>query len=248
MTNLSVNVNKVALVRNQRDAGYPDVRRAARMAVQAGAQGITVHPRPDGRHIRHDDVTALAAMLRDEFAGRVEFNVEGYPSSDFLELVRLIRPTQTTLVPDPPEVRTSDSGWDIRSDAAMLGSVIEALHDVGTRVALFIEPDAASVRGSARVGAHRIELYTAHYARSFGTDQEKAVLGRYVAAAALAKDIGLGTNAGHDLNLENLATFRRAIPWLLEVSIGHFLWTDALSMGLTSSVQAYLAALRPAAA
>ena len=248
MTNLSVNVNKVALLRNQRDTGYPDVRRAARMAVQAGAQGITVHPRPNGRHIRHHDVTALAAMLRDEFAGRVEFNVEGYPSSDFLELIRLIRPTQTTLVPDPPEVRTTDSGWDIRSDAAMLGSVIDALHDVGTRAVLFIEPDAASVRGSARVGADRIELYTAHYARSFGTDQERAVLGRYVAAAALAKDIGLGTNAGHDLNLENLTTFRRAIPWLLEVSIGHFLWTDALSMGLTSSVQAYLAALRPAAA
>ena len=130
----------------------------------------------------------------------------------------------------------------------MLGSVIEALHDVGTRVALFIEPDAASVRGSARVGADRIELYTARYARSFGTDRGKAVLGSYVAAAALAKDIGLGSNAGHDLNLENLATFRRAIPWLLEVSIGHFLWTDALTMGLTSSVQAYLAALRPAAA
>ena len=248
MTSLSVNMNKVALVRNQRDAGYPDVRRAAQVAIQAGVQGITVHPRPDGRHIRYDDVTALATMLRDEFAGRVEFNVEGYPSPEFLELVRLIRPTQTTLVPDPPEVRTSDSGWDLRSDAAMLGSTIEALHDVGTRVALFIEPDAASVRGSARVGADRIELYTAHYARSFGTDQERAILGRYVAAAALAKDIGLGANAGHDLNLENLATFRRSIPWLLEVSIGHFLWTDALSMGLTSSVQAYLAALRPAAA
>ena len=248
MTNLSVNVNKVALVRNQRDAGYPDVRRAARMAVQAGAQGVTVHPRPDGRHIRHDDVIVLAEMLREEFAGCVEFNVEGFPSSDFLELIRLIRPTQTTLVPDPPEVRTSDSGWDIRSNAVMLGSVIEALHDVDTRVALFIDPDAASVRGSARVGADRIELYTSDYARTFGTDQEKAVLGRYVATAALAKDIGLGTNAGHDLNLENLATFRRAIPWLLEVSIGHFLWTDALSMGLTGTVQTYLAALRPAAA
>ena len=164
MTNLSVNVNKVALVRNQRDAGYPDVGRAARMAVQAGAQGITVHPRPDGRHIRHDDVTALAAMLRDEFAGRIEFNVEGYPSSDFLELVRQIRPTQTTLVPDPPEVRTSDSGWDIRSDAAMLGSVIEALHDVGAPGSLFsssrMRPASGAARGSVPTESSSTRLIT----------------------------------------------------------------------------------------
>lgn len=248
MTKLSVNVNKVALLRNQRGGDHPDVIRAARMAIDAGAQGITVHPRPDGRHIRYDDVDALAGMLGEEFDDRVEFNVEGYPSSEFIELIRRTRPTQTTLVPDPPEVVTSDKGWDIRANASMLGHVTEALHELGTRVVLFVEPEGASVRAARDVGADRVELFTSHYCQAYGTAQERAVLRRYVQAASVAQEIGVGTNAGHDLNLDNLPKFRRAIPWLLEVSIGHFLVSDALSIGLERAVQAYLAALRPAAA
>ena len=248
MTNLSVNVNKVALLRNQRGAGHPDVLRAARTAIEAGAQGITVHPRPDERHVRSDDVLALAAMLRDDFAGRIEFNVEGYPSPEFIDLIRRVHPTQTTLVPDPPDVVTSDKGWDIPANAALLGRVIPELHEIGTRVALFMEPEAETLSAVTDVGAERIELYTFEYAHAFGTVCQRDVLGRFVSAAARARDLGLGTNAGHDLNLKNLGPFRRAIPWLLEVSIGHFLITDALTMGLEGAVGAYLAALRCEAA
>ncbi len=248
MTHLSVNVNKVALVRNQRQYGHPDVLRASRAAIDGGAYGITVHPRPDARHVRVEDVLALAATLRAEYGDAIEFNVEGYPSPDFIGLINRVRPTQTTLVPDRPEVVTSDKGWDIMANETLLRPVIEELRGLGGRVALFVEPQPEDVEAAAAVGADRIELYAEHYARAFGGPEERAVLGRYARAAGTANHRGLGVNAGHDLTLANLPTFRRAVSNLLEVSIGHFLIGDALEMGLTAAVGAYVTALRPEAA
>jgi pyridoxine 5-phosphate synthase len=239
MVRLSVNVNKVATLRNARGGSVPDVLRVARACVEAGCHGITVHPRPDGRHIRTTDVEALAAMLT------VEFNVEGYPTTEFLDLVCRVRPAQCTLVPDPPDALTSSSGWRLGRDTAWLRDVIARLHDAGMRVSLFVDADPSRMAAARALGADRVELYTEPYARAFPTPARDAVFARYRAAALAAQGEGLGLNAGHDLDLENLPYFSRHCPGLLEVSIGHALISDALFMGLRPAVRAYLAALDP---
>ena len=242
MTNLSINLNKVALLRNQRDLEIPDVVRAARTVIDAGAHGITVHPRPDQRHIRPGDVRALAQLLATEYP-HIEYNMEGNPFEDFLALVREVRPTQATLVPDDPDQKTSDHGWDIPAHEARLRGVIAELHELGVRVSLFVDADPGMMVHARDVGADRVELYTEPYARAFGGPEQAAVLDSFVRSAEAARDQGLGVNAGHDLNLENLPTLRRAIPWLAEVSIGHAVTADALWMGFEGAVRSYLAAL-----
>lgn len=233
-TVLSVNVNKVALLRNQRDLAYPSVTRAAEVCIAAGAGGITVHPRPDERHIRRQDVLDLSAMLT------VEFNVEGNPEEDFLQLVDTVRPAQCTLVPDSPDQRTSDHGWDLKTDGTRLEGVIRRLHDCGARVALFMDAEPEAMARAAEVGADRIELYTEPYAAAFGTGQQAAVLGQFIEAAEAAGAVGLGVNAGHDLSAGNLRVFANSVPALLEVSIGHALIADALFDGLDATVKRYL--------
>jgi len=237
MIRLSVNVNKAATLRNARGGAVPDVLRVARTCIEAGCHGITVHPRPDGRHIRTADVEALAAMLT------VEFNVEGYPSPEFLALVGRVRPTQCTLVPDAPDVLTSNAGWRLMGDTAWLADVIARLRGDGMRVSLFMDPDPAQMERARALGADRVELYTEPYARAFPTGRRDEVFARYRAAAAAAVAAGLGVNAGHDLDLENLPYLARHLPGLLEVSIGHALISDALFMGLAAAVRAYLGAL-----
>lgn len=243
-TSLSVNLNKVALLRNQRDVGYPDVLEAARTVIAAGAHGITVHPRPDERHIRRRDVTQLARLLETEAPAGIEFNIEGNPFPDFLELVGRVRPDQATLVPDAPEASTSDAGWNLAREAGRLAPIIRDLKAQGIRVSLFVDADTDAVLRARDIGADRVELYTGPYAHAFGGPDQAAVLARYVAAAEAARDCGLGLNAGHDLTRANLPTLRRAMPWLAEVSIGHALIADALWLGLDATVRAYLAALR----
>jgi pyridoxine 5-phosphate synthase len=234
---LSVNVNKAATLRNARGGNVPDVLRVAQTCVDAGFHGITVHPRPDGRHIRYDDVEALAAHVG------AELNVEGYPGAAFLDLVCRVRPVQCTLVPDPPGVLTSNAGWRLREDTAWLGDVVARLHAAGVRVSLFLDPDPAAVARVLALGADRIELFTEAYARAFGGAQQGAVFETYRATAQAAVAAGLGVNAGHDLDLENLAFLAAHLPGLAEVSIGHAIINDALFMGLTPAVQAYLARL-----
>jgi pyridoxine 5-phosphate synthase len=243
-TKLSVNLNKVALLRNQREVGYPNVLEAARLVVHAGAHGVTVHPRPDERHIRLADVTELAALIRDEFAPAIEYNIEGYPTPEFIALIREVRPDQVTLVPDAPDQRTSDHGWDLARDGARLAPIIAQLRASGARVSLFLDPEPAQVAGVRQAGADRIELYTGPYAHAFGGPSAKALLERYVRTAEAAAGAGLGINAGHDLNLDNLPTFAHAIPQLAEVSIGHAITADALRIGFPAAVEAYLRALR----
>ncbi len=237
MTKLSVNLNKIATLRNSRGGSRPSVVQAARTCIAAGCHGITVHPRPDARHIRRQDVLDLAAMLT------VEFNIEGYPSSEFLDLVCQVRPTQCTLVPDPPEVLTSNAGWNLKGDVAWLGDVLKRLHEHSIRVSLFLEPDTDQVQCAKDIGAERIELYTEHYARMFHTPARERVFEPFFHAAVKAQEVGLGLNAGHDLDLDNLPFFAQRVPGLLEVSIGHALISDALEMGLRQSVKAYLRAL-----
>jgi pyridoxine 5-phosphate synthase len=241
---LSVNLNKVALLRNQRDVGYPSVVEAARIVVAAGAHGITVHPRPDERHIRHSDVLELAALIAAEFDPAVEYNIEGYPSDDFLALIRAVRPTQVTLVPDAPGQRTSDHGWDLAQDARRLGGLIAKLKQSDARISLFMDPDPAAIPVAATVGADRIELYTGPYAEAFAKGEASILLRRYAQAAEAAKDAGLGVNAGHDLNLDNLPAFCQALPQLAEVSIGHAITADALRIGFPAAVEAYLRAIK----
>ncbi|RMG12422.1 MAG: pyridoxine 5'-phosphate synthase [Planctomycetota bacterium] len=253
MTSLSVNVNKVALLRNQRDVGIPSVVDSARRAIEAGADGITVHPRPDERHIRRGDVYDLARLLAAQPG--VEFNIEGNPFPDFLEMVLEVAPSQCTLVPDAPEQSTSDHGFCLRADGAptaefeRLGPIVARLRARGIRVSLFLDPEEEQVEAAAELEADRIELYTEPYARAFGGPEEDEVLARYVRAAERARALGLGLNAGHDLNLRNLPRFRRSVPGLQEVSIGHALIADALELGMAGAVRAYLACLgrRPAA-
>jgi pyridoxine 5-phosphate synthase len=237
MVRLSVNVNKIATLRNARGGDNPNVVHAAQTCIAAGCHGITVHPRPDGRHIRRRDVFDLADMLT------VEFNIEGYPSPEFLDLVCQVKPTQCTLVPDPPDVLTSNAGWDLRSNVNRLSDVLKRLHDHGIRTSLFLEPDPDQVRRAKDIGTDRIELYTESYARLFHTPESAQVFDTYYQAAVVAQEVGLGVNAGHDLNLENLPHFARNIPGLLEVSIGHALICDALYTGMTQAVKAYLRAL-----
>ncbi len=237
MVKLSVNVNKIATLRNARGGDQPNVVRAAQTCIEAGCHGITAHPRPDGRHIRTQDVLDLADMLT------VEFNIEGCPSPEFLELVCRVRPAQCTLVPDPPDVLTSNAGWNLRGDVAWLGDVLKRLHDHGIRTSLFLDPDPEQVRRARDIGTDRIELYTERYARMFGTTEKEPVFAAYYQAALTAQEVGLGLNAGHDLNLDNLSFFAQNIPGLLEVSIGHALICDALDMSLRQAVKAYLRAL-----
>jgi len=242
MTALRVNLNKVALLRNTRTVGIPSVVRAARLALGAGAHGITVHPRPDARHVRADDVRELAAVLR-EWPG-AEFNIEGNPFHRLLEFVREVRPSQCTLVPDAAEAPTSDHGWDLAKDAARLKPVVAELRSLGVRVSLFMDPVPEAMAAAKDVGADRVELYTEPYARAFGSGAVPASLERYAAAARAAQRMGLGVNAGHDLNLANLAGFLSAVPKVLEVSIGHALVADGLELGLAEAVRRYLETIR----
>ena len=243
MTALSVNINKVATLRNTRHHDAPSVLKAARIVLEAGAAGVTVHPRPDARHIRESDVFELSALLREPaWAGR-EFNVEGYPDERFLALIERVRPDQVTLVPDAPDQSTSDHGWDLPADAAVLAPIVARLKNLGCRVSLFADQVASVMDGAKAVCADRVELYTGPYHDAFGGPQQAAVIAVFVAAAERARDLGLGLNAGHDLTLDNLPTLARAIPWIDEVSIGHHLIGDALWMGLGAAVAAYKACL-----
>ncbi|MBI3715284.1 MAG: pyridoxine 5'-phosphate synthase [Betaproteobacteria bacterium] len=241
MTKLSVNLNKVALLRNTRHLGIPDVTRAARIVLQAGAQGITVHPRPDGRHVRAADIDALVLLLRD-WPG-IEFNIEGNPFHGLLDFVRAATPQQCTLVPDESGQFTSDHGWNFPQDAARLQPVVAELKAMDVRVSLFMDPIPEAMAAAKAVGADRVELYTEPYAQVFGTTGEAAVLRTYRDAAMAAQACGLGVNAGHDLNLDNLTALLQAVPQIAEVSIGHALIADALEFGLTDTVHRYLAAI-----
>ncbi len=240
-TALSVNVNKVALVRNTRHLGIPSVTRAALLCLQAGAQGITVHPRPDARHIRPHDVHELAELLQ-AWPER-EYNIEGNPSQNLMDFIRRVRPQQATFVPDSEDQFTSDHGWSFPQDAARLAPLIAECHDLGVRVSLFMDPAPEQMAQARAVGADRIELYTEPYAAAWGTERQAEVLQTYRAAAQAALDAGLGVNAGHDLNRDNLTDFLRGVPGVLEVSIGHALIADALELGYTGTVRAYQACI-----
>jgi len=241
---LSVNVNKIATLRNSRGGHAPDLLQVVRDVIAFGGEGITVHPRPDERHIRRRDVIDIAQLLRTELKPEqdIEFNIEGYPSADWLGLVHRVRPAQATLVPDPPEALTSSAGWDARAHAADLRPLIADLRAAGIRVSLFVEARADAVRAAADVGADRVELYTGPYAERYRVDPASAVA-PYVAAAQAATAAQLGLNAGHDLSLDNLAHLYRQLPALLEVSIGHALICDALYLGLERTIAAYRACL-----
>ena len=241
MTRLSVNLNKIALLRNARTLGIPSVTRAASIALDAGAHGITVHPRPDARHIRIEDVRELAALLRSRPAA--EFNIEGNPFEGLVAIAREVTPQQCTLVPDEPGAVTSDHGWDIDRDGARLRPLIAELKSAGIRVSLFMDPVPAAMAAVRDLGADRIELYTEPYARAFGSAGERAEVEKYAAAARAAQQAGLGINAGHDLNQQNLPRFLSGVPGVLEVSIGHALVADALEAGLAATVLGYLAAI-----
>jgi len=239
MTRLSVNLNKIALVRNARDSGLPSLEWAAATALAAGAGGITVHPRPDERHVRATDLPLLSRIVSNH-AG-AEFNIEGNPFHNLLPLALEYRPHQVTLVPDAVDARTSSSGWRLPEQSAALAPVIERLHDAGLRVSLFMDPDPAAMARARALGADRIELYTEHYARH---PHDPAVLATYAEAARAARQAGLGVNAGHDLDLANVGPFVRAAAPVEEVSIGHALTCDALDIGLAAAVRAYANALR----
>ncbi|HZR68973.1 MAG TPA: pyridoxine 5'-phosphate synthase [Burkholderiales bacterium] len=241
MTSLSVNLNKVALLRNTRTSGIPDVLKAARIALAAGCHGITVHPRPDGRHVRAPDVRGLADLLQG-WPG-AEFNIEGNPFHGLLQFVREARPAQCTLVPDETGAFTSDHGWDLAKDRGRLEPAVAEARSLGARVSLFMDPVPEAMRAAKQLGADRVELYTEPYAQAFGGPDQAAVLARYAAAARAAQDAGLEVNAGHDLNRDNLPAFLRAVPGVAEVSIGHALIADALEFGLADAVRRYLAAI-----
>ncbi|MEO5572856.1 MAG: pyridoxine 5'-phosphate synthase [Bacteroidia bacterium] len=232
MTKLSVNINKIATLRNARGGTIPDVIKAAADCERFGADGITVHPRPDERHIRLKDVHDLKKIIT------TEFNIEGYPSKKFIELVKEIKPAQVTLVPDPPDVITSNAGWDTVKSKSFLKEVIAEIKSSGMRVSVFIDPDVNMIEHATETGTDRIELYTEAFAKNFNADPEKAIA-PYVSAAQAANKLNLGINAGHDLSLENLNYFSKKIPGLLEVSIGHALISDALYFGLENTVQLY---------
>lgn len=233
MTRLSVNINKIATLRNARGGNMPDVTRAALDCEAFGAQGITVHPRPDERHIRRSDVREIRPLLH------TEFNIEGNPTPEFMDLVLEVKPDQVTLVPDAPSALTSNAGWDTTANASFLKGICKTLRDNGIRSSIFVNPDPEAVRSAAACGADRVELYTEAYARIYPENPEKAIA-PYVAAAEAARECGLGLNAGHDLSLVNLDYYIRTIPWTDEVSIGHALICDALYMGLEAAVKAYL--------
>lgn len=243
MTKLSVNVNKLATLRNSRGKNNPDVLQGSLDIIRFGGEGITVHPRPDSRHIRRDDVYALKAAIN------VELNIEGYPSEDFLAMVEDVRPAQCTLVPDPPHVLTSNAGWKVGENSALLAEVGRRLKAHGVRSSVFVDPTTMSdgeYKLLRELGIDRVELYTEAYAEAFGTPEQAEVTARYKRSAELSREAGLGVNAGHDLSLENLTHLIREIPWIDEVSIGHALICDALYLGLEETVHRYLECIRTA--
>lgn len=239
---LSVNVNLVAQIRNRRDLGFPSVTRAAEICLQAGAHGITVHPRPDARHIRAHDVHELHATLQKDWP-RAEFNIEGNPFHNLMDFVRAVRPHQCTFVPDSEGQPTSDHGWDLRADGDRVQPLVAEARALGVRVSLFMDADPAQMQLARDIGADRIELYTEPYAAAWGTPRQDEQQRRFAAAARAAQEAGLGVNAGHDLNQRNLADFLRAVPEVEEVSIGHALVSDALETGYAATVRAYLDAI-----
>lgn len=238
MTKLSVNINKIATLRNARGGNNPDLLKVALDCERFGAQGITVHPRPDERHIRYQDVYDLKPILA------TEFNIEGYPSEDFCRLVGEVRPAQVTLVPDAPGQLTSDHGWEVREHAAFLTDVVGRFKEAGIRTSIFISANPEMAAAAVGVGADRVELYTEPYARDFESGNREAVVRPFVETAEACREVGLGLNAGHDLSLDNLAYFHQQIPWLDEVSIGHALICDALYLGLEETIHRYLECLR----
>lgn len=237
MTNLSVNINKVATLRNARGENRPCVEDVACDCESFGADGITVHPRPDERHIRHDDVFRLRPLIK------TEFNIEGYPSPEFIDLVLKVHPEQVTLVPDAPDALTSSAGWNTVKHLDFLTGIVDTFKEAGIRTSIFVDPDPEMIAAAAKVGTDRVELYTKPYADAYRTDPAKAVA-PYAAASDAAHRLGLGVNAGHDLDLDNLAYFRRNVPYLNEVSIGHALICDALYLGLAETIKRYKTALR----
>lgn len=237
MTRLSVNINKIATLRNARGGNYPNVLDAAVNCQRFGAEGITVHPRPDERHIRYKDVFDIKPVIT------TEFNIEGYPSEDFIKLVMNIKPNQVTLVPDPPDALTSNAGWDTVKNKNYLKDIISRFHSVGIRTSIFIETNPELIKNAADTGTDRIELYTEPFADNYSKNREQAIV-PFIKAAETANIVGLGINAGHDLSLENLKYFNQNIPGLLEVSIGHALISDALYLGLENTVQMYLRELK----
>lgn len=237
MTNLSVNINKVATLRNARGENMPDVEQFAIDCERFGANGITVHPRPDERHIKRSDVVALRPLVK------TEFNIEGYPSPEFMDLVLKVKPEQVTLVPDAPDDLTSHGGWDTVANQEFLADIIDRLREAGIRSSVFVETDVEAIRGAANAGADRIELYTKPYADGFATDCEGAVV-PFVEASMAAHGCGLGVNAGHDLNLQNLGYFSEKMPYLNEVSIGHAIIADALYLGIEETIKRYKECLK----
>ncbi len=233
MTRLSVNINKIALIRNSRGSNLPDLRQVAQDCERFGAQGITVHPRPDERHIRYSDIPILKSIVT------TEFNIEGNPTERFLSMVEKNKPHQVTLVPDAPGALTSDSGWDTVTHLSKLQDIVARMHNVGVRVSIFLNPDEKMVEGAKKVGTDRIEFYTGDYAKHFKSDK-KAAIAPFIAAAKAANALNIGINAGHDFNLDNLNYFKNCIPQLLEVSIGHALVTDALYYGIQNTIKMYL--------
>ncbi|HSF53130.1 MAG TPA: pyridoxine 5'-phosphate synthase [Algoriphagus sp.] len=232
MTQLSVNINKIATLRNARGGNNPNVVKVALDCERFGSQGITVHPRPDERHIRYQDVLDLSKVVT------TEFNIEGYPDQRFMQLIREVKPAQATLVPDPPDAITSNSGWDTIAHQTLLQEIVAELHESGTRVSIFINPEAKYFEPAKLTGTDRVELYTEPYASHYHQNREKAIK-PYVEVAQIAKELGLGLNAGHDLDLHNLAYLKQQIPFLEEVSIGHALICDALYYGLENTIQMY---------
>lgn len=232
MTNLSVNINKVATIRNARGGNRPDVIQVAQDCEKFGAQGITVHPRPDERHIRYSDVYALKPLIK------TEFNIEGYPGEKFVDLVLKVKPTQVTLVPDAPDAITSNAGWNLKEHGGLLSELVDVFTSHGIRTSVFVGTEPETIELAAKTGTDRIELYTEPYAALYPKDRDAAVA-PFIAAAQLAKSLGLGVNAGHDLSLENLAFFHQSIPWIDEVSIGHALICDALYQGLEKTIALY---------
>ncbi len=237
MTNLSVNINKVATLRNARGENTPNVEDVAVACESFGADGITVHPRPDERHIRRADVIALRPLVK------TEFNIEGYPSPDFIKLVLMIKPEQVTLVPDAPDAITSNSGWDVAANKEFLTEIVDRLRDAGIRTSIFVGTDISNIKEAAATGADRVELYTKPYADLYPTNPEEAIA-PFVAASIAAHKAGLGVNAGHDLNLSNLKFFHERLPYLNEVSIGHAIISDALYLGLKDAIKQYKACLQ----
>ena len=232
MTKLSVNINKIATIRNARGANEPNVLKAAIDIQVFGADGITVHPRPDGRHIRYQDVFDIKPIIK------TEFNIEGYPTKEFIDMVKKVKPHQVTLVPDPPDALTSNAGWDTIKHKAFLQEVIGELSDAGIRTSIFIDTNLDNIANATKTNTDRIELYTEPYAAMYAKNKEEAIA-PFIAAAELAKKIGLKINAGHDLSLENLKYFSEKIPFLAEVSIGHALISDALYFGLEKTIKMY---------